>query len=286
MKKDELKKSVVDYFMSDQWIKFMQIMNTKDEKINHIHIYVDTNLNPWVIEQLLIGYFEKIGHPIERKIEIFTSGQILGSGTIHGVEPKGLPHFDMVFRYEDNVGIRPTAGRRENVEYWGDKYMESFHAKFPFKTELTEADKKEIEEYFRSQAWEDYCRLNESDEIVHIHANVETSIHPLVIREYALQEMKKRGWEIEYAVPVAFSLRGQMQGKVVFAGHKPEKMFDIAWMYNPIVTLIPSTKYWLTTENPTYDARSMKEVPSMLQRNHYEMFSIAEMESIISQIRN
>ena len=282
MKNSNYAQEIVEYFKSEQWQRLMDILKKNDEEVYHVHIYIDTNINPWCMEQLLKYYFAKNGHPVERKVEIFTSGQILGSGTIHGVEPKGLTHFDMIFRYSEDLAIKPTE-KANNVEYWGEKYMQGFHAKYDFKTELNAEQQAEVEAYFESAAWADYCRLNESEEVVHIHANVETSVHPLVIREYALKAMKKQGWEIEYAVPVAFAMRGQMHGKVVFGGKKPEKMFDIAWCFNPCVSLIPSTKYWLTTESPTYDARTMREIPLLLKRNDFRLLSLAEMEEIASQ---
>lgn len=283
MKNKNILTEITEYFKTEQWNELLSILNKTDEHVNHVHIYIDTNLNPWCVAQLLKNYFAKIGHPITRKMEIFTSGQLIGNGTIHGVEPKGMTHFDMIFGYSPDKAIKPASNRDHNVEYWGDKYMEEFHAQYDFKTELKPEQKKEVEAYFESNAWKDYCRLNESEEVVHIHANVETSIHPMIIREYALKAMKKQGWEIEYAVPVAFNMRGQMHGKVVFAGLKPEKMFDIAWAYNPVVTLIPSTKYWLTTENPTYDARTMREIPVLLQKNDYKILSLEEMEEVTKQ---
>lgn len=283
MGNEKLANEIVAYFKSDQWNALLEILGKKDEPVYHVHIYIDTNVNPWCMEQLMKLYFAKKGHPVERKIEIFTSGQIAGSGTIHGVEPKGMTHFDMIFRHSGDVAVKPTPDRERNVEYWGEKYMKDFHARYDFKTELTPEQKGEVEAYFNSAAWEDYCRLNESPDVVHIHANVETSVHPLVIREYALEAMKKRGWEIEYAVPVAFAMRGQMHGKVVFAGLKPEKMFDIAWGFNPVVTLVPSTKYWLTTDSPTYDARTMRELPLLLKRDDYHLLTLAEMEAIAAR---
>lgn len=281
MNNKELVKGIEEYFQSEQWSRFMKVLNKKDEPVYHIHIYVDTCLNPWCLEQVVKNYFAKIGHPVERKVEIFTSGQIAGSGTIHGIEPKGLTHFDLLFRYCEDAVIKPTPGRKEDVEYWGEKYMDWFLGQYDFKTELTPEEEKEVEAYFESSAWEDYCNLNESEQVVHIHGNVETSVHPLVIREYALNAMKKRGWEIEFSAPVAFAMRGQMQGKVVFGGKTPEKMFDIAWSYNPTVTLIPSTKYWLTTENPTYDARTMAEIPVMMQKYNWKMLSLADLEAAV-----
>lgn len=284
MTHEEIIKSTASYFASEQWKHFMEILQKKDEPVYHIHIYVDTCLNPWCLLQVLKNYFAKIGHPIERKVEIFTSGQIAGSGTIHGVEPKGMTHFDMLFRYCDDAAIKPTPNRAENVEYWGEKYMTWFMGQYDFKTELTPEQEQEVEAYFQSDAWKAYCDLNESDKVVHIHANVETSVHPLVIRKYALKAMEKRGWEIEFSAPVAFAMRGLMHGKIVFGGKKPEKMFDIAWGYNPTVTLVPSTKYWLTTESPWYDARTMNEIPVMLQKYDWQLLSLAEMEEIAALV--
>jgi hypothetical protein len=275
--------SVAAYFKTDQWQRLMTILNKTDEPIYHVHVYIDTNLNPLCVEQLLKHYFAKAGHPISRKIEIFTSGQIIGSGTIHGVEPKGLPHFDMVFRYSSDLPIKAT-NKEDNVEFWGKHYMDNFHGQYDLKTTLTPAQEKDVDAYFHSKAWEDYCSLNESSEVVHIHGNVETSIHPDLIRAAGLKAMKQRGWEIDYAVPVAFRMRGQMHGKVVFGGLKPEKMFDIAWGFNPTVTLIPSTKYWLTTDNPTYDARTMREIPLLLKKDNYRLLSLAEMEAVAALV--
>lgn len=273
-----------DYFHSDHWNALMELLRQQNEDMYHIHTYVDTMLNPWTLEQILIAYFRKTGFPIYRKTEIFTSGQIAGSGTIHGFEPHGMAHFDMLFRYADDAPIKPTVNDEPNLQYWDKAYMDKFHAQFPFKTEVTAAEQKEIDAYFSGKAWGDYCRLNESDDVVHIHANVETSVHPEIIRKNALAAMAKRGWDIELSVPVAFKMRGLMHGKVVFAGKKPEKMFDIAWVNNPTVTLHPSTRYCLTTDNPTYDARTMREMPNLLQRNNYVLLSLAEMEEVANLI--
>jgi len=272
--------SIADYFKSEHWNRLIEVCRQKEEPIHHIHIYVETKINPICLEEIVKAYFQKIGHPVKRKIEIFTSGQLIGSGSIHGIEPEGMPHFDLIWNYSHDAYIKPAA-KASNLEYWGRSYMEKFHGQYPFKTALDDREKREVEAYFSSKAWEDYCRLNEDPEVVHIHANVETSIHPDLIREYALEAMKKRGWEIDHATPVAFLMRGQMHGKIVFLGNRPEKIFDIAWAYNPTVTLIPSTKYWLTTENPTYDARTMHDLPLLLKRDRYEWLSYREMEAIV-----
>lgn len=273
--------SLTTYFKSEHWGQLMEILNKKDETVNHAHIYVDTSLNPISLEEVIKTYFKKIGHPIERKIEIFTSGVDLTAGTIHGIEPKGLPHFDLLWHYSAETVLGPDP-KKTKVEYWGDKFMTEFYSKFPFNTNPNEKEQQEIEAYFSSQAWEKYCELNEDPQVVHIHANVETSVHPELIRNAAIKYMKQRGWEIEKDEPVAFSMRGQWHGKIVFLGNKPEKIFDIAWMYNPLVTLIPSTKYWLVTENPAYDARTMHDLPLLLKKDNYQQLSLRQIEEFAS----
>jgi hypothetical protein len=274
---------VSSYFRSTQWKHLMEVLSKTDEPIYHVHAYVETQIHPMSLEEIVKGYFAKIGRPVHRKIEIFTSGQVADSGSIHGIEPQGMPHFDLLWKYSTTDLIAP-AHRPENVEYWGQRYMDEFYTKYTFKTSLSETEQAELEAYFDSPTWMKYCELNEHRDVVHIHANVETSAHPNIIREAALKAMKKRGWEIEEAVPVAFQMRGQMHGKIVFLGRTPEKIFDIAWAYNPAVTLIPSTRYWLTTEDPTYDARTMHELPLLLKRDPYRLLSLREIEAIVDAI--
>lgn len=275
--------AIAAYFQSAQWERTIEALKQPDEPVYHIHTYIQTQIHPLALEEIVKGYFAKRGQPVHRKIEIFTSGQVADSGSIHGIEPHGMPHFDLLWNYSETDLIAP-ADRAENVETWGESFMVDFYKKYPFRTELSASDEAEVEAYFQSKAWEKYCALNEHPDVVHIHANVETSLHPDIIRKYALVAMEKQGWEIEEAVPVAFQMRGQMHGKIVFLGNKPEKIFDIAWAFNPVVSLIPSTRYWLTTEDPTYDARTMKEVPLLLKKNSYRWLSLADIEAVVNAI--
>jgi len=278
-----LVETIASYFRSEHWQQALAVLSIADEPVYHAHVYVETQIHPLSLEEIVKGYFAKIGRPVHRKIEIFTSGQVADSGSIHGIEPKGMPHFDLLWKYSRDALLAP-ARREHNVEYWGQKYMDQFYTKYPFKSELNADESAELDAYFESAAFQKYCELNEHPDVVHIHANVETSAHPDLIRAAALKAMAKRGWDIEEAVPVAFQMRGQMHGKIVFLGHTPEKIFDIAWAFNPAVTLIPSTRYWLTTENPTYDARTMHELPLLLKRDPYRLLSLQEIEAIVAAI--
>jgi hypothetical protein len=279
----DLVETIAAYFRSEHWNKVIEVLSITEEPVYHAHAYVETQIHPMSLEEIVKGYFEKTGRPVHRKIELFTSGQVADSGSIHGIEPHGMPHFDLLWKYSPTALLAP-AKREHNVEYWGKSYMDDFYKKYPFKTELNAEEQAELEAYFETAAFRKYCELNEHPDVVHIHANVETSAHPDLIRAAALKAMAKRGWDVVEAVPVAFQMRGQMHGKVVFIGNTPEKIFDIAWAFNPAVTLIPSTRYWLTTENPTYDARTMHELPLLLKRDPYRLLSLKEIEAVIAAI--
>ena len=240
--------------------------------------YLDTLR--WVLIAIaLIGISKRFG-PVQANRDVSLS---VAPGSIHGIEPQGLPHFDLLWKYSPDALIKPAA-RADNVEWWGASYMKEFYARYPFVTEMTPDAQKQVDAYFAGPAWARYCDLNEHRDVVHIHANVETSLHPDLILKPALAAMKKRGWDIHEVVPVAFQMRGQMHGKLVFIADKPEKIFDIAWCFNPTVALIPSTRYWLTTEDPTYDARTMAELPLLLKRDPYRLLSLAEVEAVVEAI--
>lgn len=158
--------------------------------------------------------------------------------------------------------------------------MEDFYAKFPFRS-ATAADDKAMDAYFNGPVWKRFYDIVEDERVVHAHANVETSIHPKQIAVRALAEMRAHGWNVEKVVPVAFNMRGGWQGKLVFLAHEPEKIFDIAWMYNPLVELVPSTRYWLMPETPHFDIRTMDEVPLLLKKNPYRLLRTAQVEQIV-----
>lgn len=279
----DLVAEIAAYFRSEHWDRVIEALKTDSEPVYHLHAYIQTRIHPMSLEEIVKGYFAKTGHPVHRRVEIFTSGQVADAGSIHGIEPHGMPHFDLLWTWSPDAVIKP-APKAENVEWWGETFMQEFYRKYPFTTELTPAAEAEIDAYFASPAWTRYCELNEHPDVVHIHANVETSLHPDLIRTAALKAMSARGWDIAEAVPVAFQMRGQMHGKIVFIGNTPEKIFDIAWCFNPAVHLIPSTRYWLTTESPTHDARTMAELPILLKRNPYIQLSLAEIEAVVEAI--
>lgn len=276
---DRIVDEVSTYFRGEDWRRAVDVLHERDERIHHAHVYVDTNIHPLSLEEVVQAYFAKIGRPIARKIEIFTSGQDATKGTIHGIEPEGMPHFDLLWGYSEDVALR-AARTGDTLESWGDGFMGRFIGQFPFRHPGA-SDEADMAAYFAGPIWRRFCAFVEDDAVVHAHANVEMSIHPDAVRDAALAVMREHGWDVEKAEHVAFKMRGQWQGKIVFMGWAPEKIFDIAWMYNPAVSLIPSTRYWLMTEYPEFDVRTMAEIPLMLKKNRYHTLSRNQIERIV-----
>lgn len=231
--------TVAAYFRSAHWNKVIEALQIDSEPVYHLHAYIETQIHPMSLEEIVKGYFARIGRPVHRKIEIFTSGQVADSARSTASSRRGC----RISTCSGSIRPTPDQARRalDNVEWWGASYMKEFYAKYPFVTEMTPDAQKQVDAYFAGPAWGRYCDLTEHRDVVHIHANVETSLHPDLILKPALAAMKKRGWDIHEVVPVAFQMRGQMHGKLVFIADKPEKIFDIAWCFNPTVALIPST---------------------------------------------
>jgi hypothetical protein len=278
----DMVEEIVTYFKGEQWSRVLDVLEERDGPVSHAHVYVDTYIHPLSLDEIVAGFFAKRGVPLERRTEIFTSGQHSDKGSVHGIEPKGQPHFDLLFGYTRDAAIRPSKVK-DDVESWSFAFMEEFYAQYPFRTPDA-ANFENMEGYFNSAVWKKFYEIVEDDRVVHAHANVETSIHPKFIAEMALRHMRSHGWKIDKVVPVAFSMRGQWQGKLVFLAHEPEKIFDIAWMYNPVVDLIPSTRYWLLPETPHYDIRTMAEVPQLIKANPYVMLKPHQIDQILQAL--
>lgn len=70
---------------------------------------------------------------------------------LHGVEPKGKPHFDFQWFFNKEVGLRPCEGGESgcNLLVWNRWYINQFYRQFPFR-ELGAEEEKVLEEYFKS----------------------------------------------------------------------------------------------------------------------------------------
>ena len=92
--------------------------------------------------------------------------------------------------------------------------------------------------------------------MVHFHANVETSIHPDLIKEATMELIEKEGWTNQIVVHCIFYPNKDWKaGKVCFLMSDPMFNFDIAWDYNKDALIRPSRKYFITNIRPDFDLR-------------------------------
>jgi len=286
MIRDELVDSIAEYFHSDHWRNLVDMLEkTGDEKVYHAHIYWDTSVHPCSLEPLVRECFRKIGHPVDRVIEIYALNP--KRGTLHGIEPRGLPHFDIVWRFNNDVLVAPMpneeAPHHANLAGWGKDVMSKFLAQFQFR-EVGAEERKQIDEYFTSPTWAKYLDLVEDPAVVHVHANVELGIHPDELVEPALKTMDARKWQGVKVEPCIFDARGEVRGKIVFLAQEPEKVYDIAWVYNKDVGVRAASDYFLVPDDPTLDIRTTETLSPFLQADPYKILSKIEIKEIAKKL--
>ncbi|MCL4440750.1 MAG: hypothetical protein M1609_09250 [Firmicutes bacterium] len=240
----EYGKQIAQFFQSDYWAQVEKHLNNPDT--HHVHVYVNTSIEPRDLEKALQAYLDARGWGRRRKIDHMAPK--LGTGALHGIHPHGKPHFDIMFNYKADAVLEPMdpldGEMGSNLVAWGTEYMNNYLQNYHFRP-FDEAAGKALEDYFRSEHWHKGLETVLPDENVHVHINTETSIDPQKIKEYALQSLAARGWDIEEAVQCVFIAKGAYyQGKIVFLSNKPEKVFDISWKYNAKVYIIP-TEDWI-----------------------------------------
>jgi hypothetical protein len=257
---------VVDYFMSDHWQETINL--AKDPDTNHVHSYVETSLDPKCFEQVLLFYLYAKGYGSRRKIDHMSPK--LGLGSLHGVHPKAhIAHFDVSWVYNPDVVLRPMQNGGEqgkNLLAWGDRYMEEFIAKYPFR-EMNGEDEAILKAYFKSDHWVNGLKSVLNPYNVHNHINTDTSIHPDYIREAALADLKERGWKVDECVHCVFLAKEGYRGKSVFLCLEPERVFDISWRFNPDVVIEPVSDYTVFEDQIGYDAWTVEMHEQMLDED-------------------
>ena len=96
MDRQKVLEEVGEYFAeSDHWRRLCATLSGEtDPHGAHVHAYVDTSVDPYSLEAIITGYFERLGWPSSRKIDHLSVGP--GSGSLHGIElePQMDPRFD------------------------------------------------------------------------------------------------------------------------------------------------------------------------------------------------
>lgn len=278
-----LVEGIREYWRSDHWQRFLHLLQEEDgEHIYHIHHSVDTCVHPESMMLALQFYFARQGWEIDREVDVFALSP-KPMGTLHGVCPKGMPHFDFIWRYKPEVVLAPMApdGTKENLSAWGENYMREFYSKFPFRS-VGSKEEAEIEAWFRSPQWERACKLVEDPKVVHVHANVVSSVHPDAVAAAALRAFKREGWTVWDYEPCAYDVRGVMTGKTVFMLSYPQQVFDIAWRFDPDVVLGASPKPFMFDDDPWFDWRTQDDMPKLLALGDYVKLPRATLHEAVS----
>jgi len=253
MERKALLAEVKSYFAeSDHWRRLCSAMLEPDPQGTHIHAYVDTSVHPDSLEAVMAGYFERLGWPSARKIDHMAPKA--GMGSLHGVEPKGKPHFDFQWFFNKDVGLRACEGGESgcNLLVWNRWYINHFYKQFPFR-DVGPKEEKALEEYFKSEHFLKGLEFPVMSTTNHMHINVHSSVHPDAIQKHAEAALAREGFQIFYTCPNVYMVGGKYRGKLVFMGRKPEVVFDIGWLFTPSVVIEPAWEPWIFDATPGYD---------------------------------
>ena len=254
MRRKALLDEVKYYFNeSDHWRRLCAALKDPDPTGTHIHSYVETSVHPDSLEAIMKGYFELMGCPSARKIDHMAPKA--GMGSLHGVEPKGKPHFDYQWFFNKDVGLRPCEGGESgcNLLVWNRWYINQFCSQFPFR-QVGPREEKALEEYFKSDHFLKGLEYPVKPTTNHMHINVHSSVHPDVIQKFAEPALARERISIFYTCPNVYLSDGKnYRGKLVFMGKKPEVVFDIGWKFNPGTIIEPAMETWIFEARPGYD---------------------------------
>jgi len=299
MPKDDMVKSVVNYFKSAQWQEYMRHVTQTEEELYHTHMFVWNRIAPESIDKLFNGYFARKGVALDRKIDMLTPGAegVIAAHNVHPHNPDRAlytPHMDWFWKYNPKVVTMESADPKifgeggKNVDTWGKKYMDNYYKQFDFKC-VGPKEEREIEKYFESAHWKKGLRHVEDPLYNHVHFNVEINFDPWILKTLAIDALKDIGWKVDHVVPCVFVGAGKKyQGKMVFLGAYPEEVYDIAWYYTPDVVIRPTT-FPFSGDRPYDDdfRFSVCRVPyrdELVQKDKYEVLTDEQVETILSQV--
>jgi len=243
MDRKRLIEETIEYFRSNQWKDVVQLVQERD--MNHIHVYVDTSLHPYdSLGPLVKGYFRKRGWEVYRDIKRL--GAKPGVVALYNIDLEDKISFEIYCRLTSDVVLSPTppglGERGGNLRVWTDRDIRRFQEQFNWR-DLSSDEETEIAEFFRSgKHWQKALDYIMDPDVVHIHCNIETSVHPSILRRHGLEDLSNRGWTVKHAIHSIFNGGGLDVGKIIFLGLKPEKTYDIAYYYNPDVLIETNTQ--------------------------------------------
>lgn len=283
--RQDLVDGIVDYFTSDHWTHFLDHhLDPPDDEIWHAHSYVETSIHPDSLEPIMEAYFDSIGHGLVREIDYLTPyGRTYGS--LHGVHPDGLPHFDWFFRFNSDAVLTPARDswgeEGQNALSWGKEYMDDYYAQFDFRP-VGPPEEATIRSYFASRHWKQFMNLVTASDVIHVHCNVRLNFDPKVLELLAREELEKQGWTIDKVVPNVYNVDGSYVGKLVFLGRWPELVYDIGWQYDPETLIERADEPLMREDAPDgFDWCLTSEFNELIARDEYIELTDAERQAVI-----
>ena len=242
--KEEIMQGISDYFQSEQWKTAFEMI--KDPAIDHIHVFVDSCLNPYTIDEVFVHYLTKQGHHFSRKPY---HGAIQDIKLSSNIEADDLPPFEIFSYYNSDLVLSPKPGREE-IEYWTAKDVEAFWSQFAY-TDVKPEEEQEVRDYFTSsEHWRKAMEMVVDPDMEHLHINIETRVHPKVLAGYMREAFENQSWILNKIEHMIFSPsrlpkdQKQYYGKIMVMLKKPDiTRFDVAYIFNPDVLIRPSTKF-------------------------------------------
>lgn len=280
--REEVLRSIKDYFAGEQWRTLQDRVENDRENSYHAHIFVDTSLHPLTFCDVLRTYYAAIGMPIDRAIDLQPSN--VGFNMLHGIHPAGSFHYDVAWRYNPACVLAPMphelVKEKNNLQIWGRKEIDDFFGQYRF-VRATGQAKEDLDAFFRSPEWDQTVEYVLDTTIAHFHTNVEMSIHPDDLRDAALEAIGRQGWKLQKHIHCIFSpYKGWTTGKVVFLLEEPEVMFDIAWKFNPDVTIRPSTVHFMLQDSTVFDVRRKEKIEFYTSGGEFIVLSDDELREL------
>ena len=148
--RDQAIAEVTEFFaLSDFWRRLLNVLQDSDPQGSHIHAYTNTCVHPKSLEKIMVRYFERRKWPITRRIDYMAVRP--GLGSLHGIEPKGKPHFDLHWAYDPKTGLKGSEGGEggSNLLVWNRWYINEFYKSYDFR-KSTAGVEKALKDYFNS----------------------------------------------------------------------------------------------------------------------------------------
>lgn len=290
MSRKQLVSGLVDYFNGEQWTTLMnKYLRMPGEEIYHAHIYVDASVHPDSLYKILVGYFNAIRWPLDRRIDLHSPKP--NAVALHGLHPfGGAPHFDFVLRYNKDVVLAPMpkdakeAEAGENLLGWGKSYQDDFVSQYKFKT-VGPKDEQEIRNYFLTTHWKKILQHATDPTVSHSHGYVEINFDPKILELIANEALARIGWTVEKVVPCVFEVHGEYRAKICYMFGNPETVFDIGWVYNPDVVIKPVEEDWINTGTPGFDVWKVENYHKIVAASPFELLTDEEINEVISAFK-